>query len=204
MNRNYIILALLFLILAGGIFFLPEREHYQQITPEELMYEIVAPTRYVTTDQVAEMIIEGDPTLMVVDVRNEYDYFEYSLPAAINIPIDSLVAEDYQEYLGIEDMNLVFFSNDDIMSDQAWVIAKRLGYGSIYVMKGGLNCWIKTIIQPQAPAETAPEEEFELYNVRRGASMYFMGAEISTESESGSKSVTVKRKKKTSVAEGGC
>lgn len=203
MNKNYIILAVLFLILAGGLLFLPERENYKQIAPEDLMRDVVQTTRYVTTDQVAQMIIEGDPTLELVDVRNEYDYFEYSLPGALNIPLDSIMAEDYQNYLGIEDMSVVFFANDDIKADQAWVIAKRMGYRSIYVMKGGLNCWIKTIIQPNIPEETASKEEFELYEFRKGASMYFTGAEISTPSTSG-EVVKVTRKKKSSVAEGGC
>lgn len=204
MNRNYIILAILFLILAGGLLFLPTRENYKQIKPEDLMRNVVHTTRFVTTDQVAQMIIEADPTLELVDVRNEYDYFEYSLPGALNIPLDSIMADDYQDYLGIEDMNVVFFSNDDIKADQAWVIAKRMGFNSLYVMKGGLNCWIKTIIQPDSPKETASKEEFELYEFRKGASMYFTGAEITAPATSGEKPITVKRKKKSSVAEGGC
>lgn len=204
MNRNYIILAILFLILAGGVFFLPERENYQQIHPEELMREIVAPTRYVTTDQIAEMMIQGDPTLMLIDVRNEYDYLEYSLPEALNIPIEGLVSDTYSDYLGIEDMNVVFFSNDDILADQAWVIARRMEYKNIYVLKGGLNSWITTIIKPTVPPETASKSDFELYNERKGASMYFTGAEISIEESTGAKEVTVRRKKKSSVVEGGC
>jgi len=204
MNRNYIILAILFLILAGGLFFLPERENYQQISPEMLMRDVVQTTRYVATDQVAQMIIEGDPTLELVDVRNENDYVEFTLPGAVNIPLDSIMSEDYQAYLGIEDMNVVFFSNDDIRADQAWVIAKRMGYKSMYVMKGGLNCWISTIIQPERPDETAPEEAFELYSFRKGASLYFTGTKISAPATEGAQSITVTRKKKSAVAEGGC
>ena len=151
MNRNYIILALIFIVLAGGILFLPERENYRQIPPEELMREIIAPTRYVTTDQVSDMIIQRD-----------------------------------------------------IRADQAWVIAKRMGYGNLYVMKGGLNEWIRTIIQPAAPDETASAEELELYNSRRGASMYFTGASITAPETDEKKPVTTQRRKKSTVAEGGC
>lgn len=204
MNKNYIILAILFIALAGGYFLLPERENVKQIKPEELMRDIIESSRYVTTDQVAQMIIEGDPTIMLIDVRNEYDHIEYSLPKAVNIPLDSILLKEYQDYLGIEDMNVVFFSNDDIIADQAWVIAKRMGYGSLYVMKGGLNCWIRTIIKPEMPKESASKEAFELYDLRRGASMYFTGADISTPAAEGGTAVSVKRKKKSSVAEGGC
>lgn len=204
MNKNYIILGILFIILAGGYFLLPDRENVKQIHPEELMMNIVQTSRFVSTDQVAEMIIEGDPTLELVDVRPDDEYLEFSLQGAINIPLDSILIDEYQDYLGIEDVNVIFYSNDDIKADQAWVIAKRLGYNSIYVMKGGLNCWINTIIQPEMPDETLSKKEMDLYEFRRGASMYFTGAEISLP-ETGSKaSVTVRRKKKATVAEGGC
>lgn len=203
MNRNYIYLTFLILILAAGVFFLPERNNENYLDPEKLMYEIARPTRFITTDQIAQMIIEKDPTLELIDVRSEDEYAEFTLQGALNIPLDSLVAESYQDYLGIEDMNAVFFSNDDIKADQAWVIARRMGYNSIYVMKGGLNCWINTIINPIKPAETASLEKFEQYNLRRGASMYFTGAEISA--DEGSKStLKITRKKKKAVVEGGC
>lgn len=204
MNKNYIFLAVLLLVLAGGIFFLPERNNYQQIKPEELMLDIVQTSRFVSTDQVAEMVIEGDPTLELVDVRSNDEYEEFSLPGAVNIPLDSIMVDSYQDYLGIEDMNVVFFSNDDIKADQVWVIAKRMGYSSLYVMKGGLNYWMNTIIQPERPAEAASKEDFELYEQRRGASMYFTGAEIAIPEGDTKSSVNVKRKKKTAVAEGGC
>lgn len=204
MNKTYIYLTVLILALSVGIFFLPERDNEKNITPEELMWEVVQPTRYVTTDQVAAMIIEKDPTLALIDVRSTDEYEAFSLPASVNIPLDSIVVDSYREYLGIEDMNAVFYSNDDIKADQAWVIARRMGYKNIYVLKDGLNCWIKTIIQPERPVETASKEAFELYSFRKGASMYFTGAEL-LESEEGQKSeITVKRKKKKAVAEGGC
>jgi hypothetical protein len=79
-----------------------------------------------------------------------------------------------------------------------------MGYNSIYVMKGGLNCWIETIVQPEMPDETASKEAFELYNTRRGASMYFTGAEIAAPDAGDKQPVQVKRKKKATVAEGGC
>lgn len=205
MNKNYIYLTVLILILSAGIFFLPERDNDNYLNPEELMREIVQTSRFVTTDDVAEMIIEKDPTLELIDVRSSDEYEEFTLQYAVNIPLDSINIESYQEYLGIEDMNAVFFSNDDIKADQAWVIARRLGYTNIYVLKGGLNCWVNTIIKPVKPGETESTEAFERYNFRKGASMFFTGAEINTADAGGEKSsLKITRKKKTAVAEGGC
>jgi len=205
MNRNYIILTALMIVLAGGLLVVPERQQYQQIGPDELLWEIIQPTRYVNTDKVAQLIIEGDPTLEIVDVRAGTEYGKFSLPNTINIPLDSLLQPAYQDYLGIDGMKVLFISNDDIKSDQAWVLAKRLGYDDIYVMKGGLNCWIRTIIQPQEPSTDSPATEFALYDFRKGAQMYFTGAKVeSSDKSSNKKTVKIQRKKKKAAASGGC
>lgn len=205
MNRNYILLTALMIILAGGLLIVPERQQYHQISPDELLWEIIQPTRYVSTDKVAQLIIEGDPTLELVDVRQASDYEKFSLPNSINIPLDSLLQPAYQDYLGIEGMKVLFYSNDDIKADQAWVLAKRLGYNKIYVMKGGLNCWIKTIIQPQEPSANSPATEFALYDFRKGAQIYFTGAKTETSDKSSKKKkVKIQRKKKKTAASGGC
>ncbi len=192
------------LVLGGGLFLLPEKNNNKDVNPEEIMWSTVQSTRFITTDEVAKMIIENDPTLELIDVRSEDDYAEFSLEKAINIPLDSIATEDYQQYLGIKGLKAIFYSNDDIKADQAWVIAKRLGYKNIYVMKGGLNSWMTTIIEPVKPVETASSEEFELYGFRKGASIYFTGSNIETPGNDTKAVINVTRKKKQSVVEGGC
>lgn len=203
MNRNYIFLTVLMIVLAAGTLFMTMDDEPNQIDPEELLQEIIQPTRYVTTDQVAKMIIQGDPSLMLIDVRSEGEYRDYSLPRAINIPLDSLLADGNLSYLGIPGTKVVFVSNDDIKADQMWVLTKRLGFNSIYVLKGGLNCWMQTIIDPERPSDDAPYAEFETYTFRKGAQMYFTGAGTE-DSDAGKVDVQVRRREKTSVAAGGC
>ncbi len=203
MNKNYIILTILMLVLAVGTLFLRMSNEPKQIDPEELLQEIIQPTRYVTTDQVAKMIIQGDPSLMLIDVRSTDEYIEYTLPGAVNIPLEDLLVEDNLLYLGIPGKKVVFVSNDDIKADQAWVLTKRLGYGSTYVLKGGINCWMQTIIDPQQPEETAAATDFETYSFRKGAQMYFTGAG-SDDGGSNQVNVQVQRRQKSNVAAGGC
>jgi len=203
MNRNYIILTVLMLALAAGTLFLNMSDEPKQIEPEELLQEIIQPTRYVSTDQVAKMIIQGDPSLLLVDVRTIYEFEEYTLPNAVNIPLNELLEGDNLLYFGIPGKKVVFVSNDDIQADQMWVLTKRLGYGSTYVMKGGINCWMQTIIDPQKPEETAAATEFETYSFRKGAQMYFTGAG-SDDAGTGQMDVQVQRRQKTNVASGGC
>ncbi len=204
MNRNYIFLTLLMLALALGTFFLKKKPAGPETKPEALLLEIVQPTRYVSTDQVAKMIIQKDPSLEIVDVRSPGEFAKFTLPNAINLPPDSLLTPSGNEQLGIPGMKVVFISDDGIKADQEWVLAKRLGYKDIYVMKGGLNRWIETIIQPKEPGEGAPYTAFEQYEFRKGARLYFTGAKLKKTTGSKKIKVVVRRKKKAAVASGGC
>jgi len=204
MNRNYIFLTILMLVLAAGTWLLKKPAEFKQIEPNDLLWEIIQPTRYITTDQVAKMIIEKDPSLLVIDVRSADEYNEFSLPNAIHMSLDSILNSSNNMYFGIKGMNVVFISNDDIKADQAWIINKRLGYKSMYVMKGGLNRWYETILSPKQPAETAPKTDFELYTFRKGAQLYFTGAQVDTTSIQKKDKLIIQRKRKTKVTSGGC
>jgi len=203
MNRNYIFLTIVMLVLAAGTIFLTMDNEPEQIEPDELLQEIIQPTRYITTDQVAKMIIQGDPSLMLVDVRSEEEFAKYSLPRSINIPLQNLLDDGNLDYFGVPGTKVVFVSDDDIEADQMWVLVKRLGFGSTYVLKGGLNCWMQTIIDPQRPSDDAPYKDFETYSFRKGAQMYFTGsgADIPDASKV---DVKVRRREKTNIASGGC
>ncbi|MCE4563627.1 rhodanese-like domain-containing protein [Maribellus sp. CM-23] len=203
MNRNYIFLTLLMLVLAVGTVFLTMDDEPNQVDPEILLQEIIQPTRYVSTDQVAKMIIQGDPSLMLIDVRSEDDFQGYSLPHSINIPLDSLLTADNLSYFGIPGTKVVFVSDDDIRADQMWVLTKRLGYKGTYVMRGGLNCWMQTIIEPKQPSDDASYADMETYSFRKGAQIYFTGAEEETSDDS-KVEVQVQKREKTNVALGGC
>lgn len=203
MNRNYIFLTILMLILAFGTFFLKKSTDPKQIEPQQLLREIIQPTRYVSTDQVAKMMIQKDPSLELIDVRSTEEFESFSLPNSINIPLDSLLKSNSLMYFGIPGTKVVFVANDDIQSDQAWVLTKRLGYKSTYVMTGGLNRWMETIIQPVEPSETEPNAAFETYALRKGAQQYFKGGSAEIQETSKVK-VDVVRRKKTTTAAGGC
>lgn len=204
MNKAYYTLAAFLLLLGIGLVVLPEREHLDETLPREVLNDLRNPSRFITTDKVAEMIIDKDPTLILVDVRDMYDYLDYSLPGAHSIPLEEMLMYDWVDSLAFEGSKIVFFSNSDIKADQAWMLMKREKHDDIHVMKGGLNYWFETIIQAKRPPETAPSEAFDLYEFRRGAAIYFTGGAAPIEQETGTEAVVIRKKAKTQVIEGGC
>lgn len=203
MNRNYFILTLILFLLAGGTLFFANKPEKQPVSPEELLWEITQPTRFMSTDQVAKLIIEKNPALELVDVRSPKEYAKFSLPNALNIPLDSMANKSSLQYFGVPGTKVILYSNDDILANEAWVLLRRQGFKSTYVMEGGLNRWINTIIKPQPPAETAPETAQELYHFREGARLYFTGAKVKAVSN-GKPAIKIRRRKKAAAVSGGC
>jgi len=209
LDLRYVVLAGILIILAGGLVLLPKYEKHEGIKPEQLLSNVISPERYISTDKLADILINQDPSYLLIDVRDEESYTKYSLPNAINIPLKKLLSEDFEAYLNQDQYNVVLYSNDNFYADQAWIICNRLDYKNLNVLKGGINKWYETIINPPKPTENMPAEAFELYTFRKAASMYF-GVAYPEQFKAPvakkvvpKKVITVKKKKK-APAEGGC
>jgi rhodanese-related sulfurtransferase len=205
MNVKYLISGGLLVLLALALLLLPARQKQNEISPEQLAEKINDPSRFISSDEIAERLIEKEPSLQLIDVRSAEEYNQYSLPGAVNIPLSSLLDSASLELLRAEGMESVFFSNSDLTADQAWILCTRLQINNIRVMKGGLNVWFQTILQPSRPPESAPSEDHDLYMFRLAASQYFLGGEVTgTGKGSSEEPVIVKKRTKKSGSEGGC
>ncbi len=181
MKWQYIVLIAFAIILGIGLNFLPEKNNQVQMDPSKLFLELEDQTRFITTDQVADLIVNQDPTLLLVDVRTPEEYNYFSLKGAINIPLDKILEKDNGQFFNRSELDIVFYSNDDISAEQAWMLMRREQYSNMRVLKGGLNQWASTILKPEPPANTAPQEAFDLYNFRKAASIYFAGGSVELE-----------------------
>lgn len=175
MKKRDILFLIILLIGSIWLAFLPNKHYdYAELSPEELLYK-TSLNHYFTTDDVANMMIKKDPLLILVDIRTQQEFEDYALPGSMNIPFDSLLSKNYQRYFNQDVYNVVLFSNGSLLADQAWLLLTRLGYENLYVMKGGLNLWVETILRPIKPADYAPPHDFDIYNFRLAASNYFGG-----------------------------
>lgn len=179
-----------------------------KLTAEELLNEVSEGQQFMSPDEIAHMLISNDPSLQLIDVRSAAEFEKFSLPNAINVPLENLLSEEYTDLLN-QDIKLnVFYSNSSNHANQAWMITRQLGYRNNYVLQGGVNYWAETIMNPEKPAEGSPNEEFAKYDFRMGASQALgggteMNAAPSASAPTGNKPPIVKTKKKKGV-QGGC
>ncbi|MCU4163278.1 rhodanese-like domain-containing protein [Carboxylicivirga caseinilyticus] len=177
-----------------------------KLTAGQMLEEVKEGIQFVTTDQVADMIIQKDPSLQLIDVRDQDSYDKFHLPGAINIPLADLLSPENEDYLNQDVKMNVFYSNGSTSANEAWMITRQLGYLNNYVMQGGLNYYAETIMNPQKPASTSPDDEFARYDFRKGASAALGGGNLSAATEDAPvapKPVIKKAGKKKRVA-GGC
>jgi len=179
-----------------------------KLTADELLIEVTEGRQFMSPDEIAKMLIEKDPSLQLIDIRSKDQFEKFSLPNAINVPLESLLSAEYEEVLN-QDIKLnVFYSNSSNDANQAWMIMRQLGYKNNYVLQGGLNYWAETILKPEKPAEGSPNEELAKYNFRMGASQALGGgteaASAGPAAKSGAPVPVIQKIKKKKGAAGGC
>ena len=172
--RHYV--ALIFITLGLVMAAIPQNTtHPYKLSPDQLLEQVNSGIQYFSPDEIADMIINKDPSFLLIDVRGQDEYEKFHLPGAINIPLSALLSDDWKPYLNQDTRLNIFYSNGTVNSNQAWMITMQLGYRNNYVLQGGLNYWVETIMDPKAPESTSPDEELAKYDFRKGAGMALGG-----------------------------
>lgn len=189
MQKRYIFLASLILAMMFIVAFVAERNncdssiseqfHFKskkctKLSPINLLVTSLSTDRFITVDELATKIIGEDPSYILIDIRDAEEFKDYSLPGAINVPFKTILAENenkpfYKSPAYIK----VIYSNNTLLSDQAWIIMRRAGCKNIKVLEGGLNSFFLTLMDPVKPKETDSNVEFEKYRFRKSAGVYF-------------------------------
>ncbi len=204
-------LTLVLLILAVIIALVPQNTtRPYKLTAEQLLAEIRTGTQFISPDEVADQIIKKDPSIQLIDVRNPREFDQYSLPGAINIPLQDILSEQNVDLVNQSTRMNIFYSNGSTEANEAWMLTRQLGYQNNYVLQGGLNYWVETVLNPQLPGTAVSNDEIARYDFRKAASVALGGGSVTTLTPSAVSSgsgtpkpgvVPVKKKKK---AAGGC
>ena len=203
-------LTLVLLIMAVIIAFVPQNTtRPYKLTAAQLLEEIRTGTQFISPDEVADKIIKKDPSIQMIDVRNPREFDQFSLPGAVNIPLQDILSENNFDILNQGTKMNIFYSNGSTEANEAWLLTRQLGYQNNYVLQGGLNYWMETVLNPLKPGSLSSNDEIAKYDFRKAASMALGGGDATSlapasVSPTGTPKpgvVPVKKKKK---ASGGC
>lgn len=210
-NKN-LILFLFLLILSVIVFIMPLLFKGESITPKSQMAKFISSERYINADELADKLINKDPSIVLVDLRSATEFKQYHIPSAINIPFDSLLIDKNMEFFNQDKISIVLYSNDNLLADQAWFLVNSLGHQNLIVLKNGLKGFYNTILNPTMPLENSNQVDFDQYNFRKAAGIFF-GVPYNTFPEKEAVKIAEKpilkkvepvKKVKIEIEEGGC
>lgn len=204
MKARYILsIVLVSLGLIAAI--LPQKKNSSlELDAQQLLSEIQLENYIISIDEMANAMINNDPEYQLIDVRPKEEYEKFSLPGAMNIPFENLFDEEWAPYVDQVARKNVFYCNGTTLASEAWMLTRQKGFQNNYILRGGLNNWYATIIEPDEPSSINGEEDIFQYQARIGAKQFFTGAGAADNSSNKKKAKKpVPRRKKKMVA-GGC
>ena len=167
-------LSVILLILGLILALLPLRSTRSfTVSRNNLVTEVLDNSTFLTVDQVARMIVNEDPAINLIDLRSQEEYMKFSIPGSVNVPWTELTRKDPSSFLREGDAKNIFYSNGDLNSNYAVVFASGLGYGNCYAMEGGMNEWIKTVMNTRFTGGKISARENAVFEARTRAARLF-------------------------------
>ena len=151
--KLYVALSGIAAILAFSAFFMPDLKEEYLKEVENVSFVNSYNLKETTPDELAFRIIDEENNLQIIDVRSLEEYKKFSLPKSQSISIKDLFGKDAKKILTLNRKMNVFLANDELTERKAAVIAEKLGYEGISVLKGGLDTFKKEILNFKKPDE---------------------------------------------------
>jgi rhodanese-related sulfurtransferase len=143
------------------------------VKPQKLLTEVLDEKTCLSVDQVAGFVISEDKTVQIIDLRSQEEFRSMNIPGSINIPYREFLDNDPTRFLNNRNIKNIFYSNGDLESNYALVIARGMNIKNIYVMKGGLNEWFTTVMNSKFTGERISARENSLFETRTRARKMF-------------------------------
>ncbi|MFZ5968620.1 MAG: rhodanese-like domain-containing protein [Bacillota bacterium] len=128
----YIGLAVLLAVILG-IFILISVSKSDETFSETLKYAY----KKISAEQ-AKILIEKNPQLVIIDIRDEEDYLTGHLPQAIQMSLNELKKK--MDYFDKESIYVIYGGSDKKSEKFADAMAKN-GFPRIYMLNGGIEKW---------------------------------------------------------------
>ncbi len=145
MNQNKIfnlIIAGLFIVFFAIIILLickPKSQYSFALTPEEALEMTISQNDFISPVQLSKKIVSKESDLVVVDIRNQFEYIKGHLPGAENIYKADILEKDNYKYfqkLRKENKTVVFYGSDVVEANMPYMILKQTGIDNIKVLNG--------------------------------------------------------------------
>ena len=166
-NKKLGLIAILIGILA---LFMPDpmKSNNVLINTKNISQKINSDSKVSVAD-LADFIIKGNNDFILIDLSDSKSYNEYHIPPAVNLNVNEINSDNVAK-----NQKVILYSNDNLLTAQAWFLMKSQKYISVYMLDGGLDSWKSKILFPVIP-DSIPIDKISEFEKIKEACKFFGG-----------------------------
>ena len=124
--KTRVILSMVFVALGAIIAAVPQNTTLPyKLTALQMLEASIDRVHYYSPEEVADIIVQKDPEYQLIDLRSQDEFEKFSLPNAINIPLNAILNEEYVDILNQDIKRNILFSNGSLDATKAWMIMRN-------------------------------------------------------------------------------
>lgn len=169
-KKMYYSLTAIAVVIAISAFALPDRKENLLSKVNDEKFITSNEVKQMTTDELAFRIIDDDKNIQIFDLRAKKDFDSLSLPKSNNYTLENLFEKDANKLLSLKNKKNIFIADDELTARKGAVLAMKLGFTDIYILKGGMEQFKKDILYFTMPETANTQSEKDTYRFRTKAS----------------------------------
>ncbi len=202
--RTLIALSVFAVVLIIGFVTMRKPLMTYESDAKESINQLNNPAAYFYPWQLDSFLQKKKQNVVLFDIRDNFTYGQGHIPGAENLSANDLIHKESIERL--EDLNdknvtVVLYGEDQLQANGPWMLFRQVGFGNVKILVGGYEYYIQHKENLAASKSDS--------TLRKGVPKYDF-AEMAAAKDGSvitniqKKPVEVSRRKKTTVAAGGC
>jgi len=164
--------------------------------------ELTMKDNVILPNQMHEMLSSEESSMVIIDLRNPYEFAIGNIGDAINIPVSEILSEENISFFKTMQKNsveIIFYGKDQLEANGPWMLMRQIGFDNISILAGGYNCFINMEPGLQKYVVEQPVMDFSAFiNTNE------LNKEILDQNQKKPVQIIPVRRKKKNVTAGGC
>jgi rhodanese-related sulfurtransferase len=163
---RYALVAVAPFLLVSFVAITPnQKEFYLGKVEKALALNTVEYNEY-DLDHLTDELVHQAHKFNLIDLRNPEVFKEFSIPTAVNVPLDSMLKKEYRHLFRQKYKMNVFYADDETIAKKGYLLADLLGNSQNYVLLSSSGEFKKWFYEPELPVQGASKNERDLFKFR--------------------------------------
>ncbi len=204
-KKTLIVLVAFVLLLSIGFLTMKKPLISYQLDMKQSIEMLHDSNAYFHPAQLVDVLNKTEQKVMLIDLRNNFEFGQGAIKGAENISTVDLTREENIERLQElqkQGVTVVFYGEDQLEANGPWMLFNQLGFNNVKILLGGYNFYRKW---QESATDSLMDDSYITGVPKYDFSDVAASSIVADEEQNTDKpAINITRKKKATVAEGGC